>query len=127
MTPQSSLMVAARVDRKSLGGLRALLSTMNFAPGRVNTANPLVPFGKLENLHFARFVILDDQTLDDIHRLYGLPRQEYPLYLALTCDFDGGKAESLGDFATCAGPGAIGKISQELRLATIKIAGEGQV
>ena len=90
MTPQSSLMVAARVDRKSLGGLRALLSTMNFGPGRVNAANPLVPFGKLENLHFARFVILDDQTLDDIHLLYGLPRQEYPLYLAFTCDFDGG-------------------------------------
>lgn len=105
MTPQSSLMVAARVDRKSLGGLRALLSTMNFAPGRVNTANPLVPFGKLENLHFARFVILDDQTLDDIHRLYGLPRQEYPLYLAFTCDFDGGKAEFLRDLANCAGPG----------------------
>jgi hypothetical protein len=97
-------MVAARVDRKSLGGLKALLATMNFAPGKVNAANPLVPFAKLENLHFARFLILDDQTLDDI-RLYGLPRQEYPLYLAFLCDFDGDPAAFLTDLVNCAGPG----------------------
>jgi len=97
-------MVAARLDRKSVSGLRALLATMNVAPGRVDAANPLVPFGKLENLHFARFVILDDPTLDAI-RLYGLPRQEYPLYLAFTCDFDGAKPAFLADLAHCAGPG----------------------
>jgi hypothetical protein len=97
-------MVTARVDRKSLGGLKALLAAMNFGPGRVNAANPLVPFGRLENLHFARFAILDDRTLDDI-RLYGLPSQEYPLYLAFLCDFDGDKAEFLADLVNCAGPG----------------------
>jgi hypothetical protein len=97
-------MVAARVDPTSVGDLKALLATMNFAPGRVNAANPLVPFEKLENLHFARFVILDDQTLDDI-RLYGLPRQEYPLYLAFLCDFDGGTEAFLADLARVAGPG----------------------
>jgi len=105
MTSQSSLMVAAQLDRKSLGGLRALLATMNFAPGQVNPANPLVPFGKLENLHFARFVILDDPTLDDIHRLYGLPRQEYPLYLAFLCDFDGDPEQFLTDLIRSAAPG----------------------
>lgn len=104
MTPQSSLMVAARIDSKSVGGLKALLSTMNLAPGQANPANPLVPFGRLENLHYARFLILDDQTLDDI-RLYGLPRQEYPVYLAFLCDFDGSPAEFLTDLAKCAGPG----------------------
>jgi hypothetical protein len=104
MTPQSSLMVTAQVDRTSAGGLKALLSTMNFVPGQVNPANPLVPFGELENLHFARFVILDDQTLDDV-RLYGLPRREYPLYLAFLCDFDGDPAEFLADLAKCAAPG----------------------
>lgn len=104
MTSQSSLMVAARVDRKSVGGLKALLSTMNFAPGRVNAANSLVPFRQLENLHFARFVILDDQTLDDI-RLCGLPRQEYPIYLAFLCDFDGDSAEFLNDLSKCAASG----------------------
>jgi hypothetical protein len=104
MTSQSSLMVTAQVDRKSVGGLKALLSAMNFAPGQVNAANALVPFEKLENLHFARFVILDDQTLDDI-RLYGLPRREYPLYLAFLCDFDGGTEEFLADLAKVAEPG----------------------
>lgn len=105
MTSQSSLMVAARLDRKSVDGLKALLATMNFAPGRVNAANPLVPFEKLETLHFARFVILDDSTLDDIRLLYGLPRQEYPLYLAFLCDFDGPKPDFLSDLIQHAGPG----------------------
>ena len=100
MTPQASLMVAAPVDRKSVGGLRALLSTMNFAPGRVNAANALVPFEKLENLHFARFLITDDQTLDDV-RLYGLPRQEYPLYLTFLCDFDGSPHQSRRTSTPC--------------------------
>jgi hypothetical protein len=104
MTPQASLMVAAPVDRKSVGGLRALLSTMNFAPGRVNAANALVPFEKLENLHFARFLITDDQTLDDV-RLYGLPRQEYPLYLTFLCDFDGSPADFLTDLTKYAESG----------------------
>ena len=104
MTSQSSLMVVAPVDRKSVGGLQALLATMNFAPGEVNAANSLVPFGEFENLHFARFVILDDQTLDDI-KLYGAPRQEYPLYLTFLCDFDGDAAEFLTDLVRRAGPG----------------------
>jgi hypothetical protein len=111
MTSQSNLMVAAPVDRKSIGGLKALLATMNSAPGQANPApgqanpaNPLVPFGKLENLHFARFVILDDQTLDDI-RLYGLPRQDYPVYLAFLADFDGDAAKFLTDLVKCAEPG----------------------
>jgi hypothetical protein len=104
MTPQSSLMVAAPVDGKSVRDLKSLLSTMNFGPGQVNAANPLVPFGQLENLHYARFVILDDHTLDDI-RLYGLPRREYPLYLAFLCDFDGTPAEFMTDLVRCAEAG----------------------
>jgi len=104
MISQSSLMVVARIDRRSADGLRALLATMNFAPGQLDAMNSLVPFGELENLHFARFVILDDQTLDDI-QLYGLPPREYPLYLAFLCDFDGAPAEFLTDLVKCAGPG----------------------
>ena len=97
-------MVAATLDRKSVDGLKALLLTMNAAPGQANPSNPLVPFGQLDTLHFARFVILDDQTLDDI-RLYGLPRREYPLYLAFCCDFDGDKSAFLANLVKCAGPG----------------------
>ena len=97
-------MVVARVDRNSVDPLRTLLSTMNHAPGRVNPSNSLVPFGLLENLHFARFLILDDQTLDDV-RMYGLPRQEYPTYLAFLCDFDGSPEEFLNDLLKCAESG----------------------
>jgi hypothetical protein len=105
MTSQSSLMVAAKVDRKSLAALKAVLSTMNLAPGQADPANALVPFGKLENLHFARFTILDDETLDDIQTVYHLPRQEYPIYLALLFDFDGDPATFLADLVKCAAPG----------------------
>src|SRR2546425_10015465 len=102
MTSQSSFMAAARIDPKSMGGLRASLDTMNPAPGRVTPANSVIPFAEFANLHFARIVILDDQTLDDI-RLFGLPRREYPVYLALLCDFDGGAAEFLDDLVVRAG------------------------
>jgi hypothetical protein len=104
MTSQSRLMVAVPVDRKRVSGLRAVLSSMNLAPGQANPTNPLVPFGKLQNLHYARFVILDDQTLDDV-RLYQIPLQEYPLYLAFLGDFDGSRAAFLSDLVRCAGPG----------------------
>ncbi|MGH9663655.1 MAG: hypothetical protein ACRD9L_04435 [Bryobacteraceae bacterium] len=97
-------MITASVGRQSVGGLKQLLATMNLAPGQANAANSLIPFGKVENLHFARFTILDDQTLDDV-RLYGLPRQEYPLYLAFLCDFDGGVAAFLTSLIRIAGPG----------------------
>ncbi len=104
MTPQSSLMIAARLDRSSVGPLKALLATMNSVPGKADPANPLVPFGKLEGLHFSRFVVLDDQTLNDI-KLYGLASIEYPLYLAFLCDFDGDIADFLVDLLNHAGPG----------------------
>jgi hypothetical protein len=88
-----------------VGTLKALLATMNSAPGQADPANSLVPFGKLENLHFARFVVLDDQTLGDIELLYGLPRVDYPLYLAFLCDFDGELPAFLTDLLQYAGPG----------------------
>jgi hypothetical protein len=78
---------------------------MNHAPGRVNAANPILPFQEFENLHFARFVVLDDQTLDDIHAIYGLPRREFPLYLAFLCDFDGPPNEFLEALVKRAEPG----------------------
>ena len=61
---------------------------MNDAPGRVNPDNALIPFAQFDTLHFARFVILDDKTLDDV-RVYGLPVRTYPLYLAFLGDIDG--------------------------------------
>lgn len=108
MTPQSNLMVAAPVGRKAVDALKTLLSSMTASPGQADPSNPIVPFARFENLHFSRFVILDDQTLDDI-TLYGLPPVEYPLYLAFLADFDGDKQQFLSDLVRIAGDG-LGRI-----------------
>ena len=89
MTPQTSFMVVARLARSNVASTRALLATMNSAPGVANPANGLVPFGQFENLHFARFVVMDDQTIADLTNLYGIQRPEPPVYLAFLGDIDG--------------------------------------
>lgn len=104
MGVQSSLMVAAPVGRDAVDPLKALLASMNAAPGQADRSNPLVPFARFENLHFSRFVILDDQTLNDI-KIYKLPRVEYPIYLAFLADFDGDKQQFVRDLVRIAGDG----------------------
>jgi hypothetical protein len=82
-------MVVAPLDVTRTDELRSLLATMNREPGTADPDNEIIPFGRLPDLHFARIVVLDDQTLDDITTAYGLPRRNYPLYLAFLADFDG--------------------------------------
>ena len=88
MTPQSNFMVLAPVAPGRIGELRQLLATMNRSPGVVDPQNPLIPFGQFPTLHFARLLVLEDKTFDDI-MAYGLPRVDYPTYLAVLADFDG--------------------------------------
>ena len=88
MTPQSSFMILAAIDPAREQKLRALLASMNHEPGVLNLENDLIPFGKFDRLHFARFVILDDQTTNDI-TVYEQPRVDFPLYLAFLADCDG--------------------------------------
>jgi hypothetical protein len=104
MTPQSSFMVAAPIRSGHEDTLRRLLASMNRAPGQADPANALVPFASLESLHFARFVILDDQTTGDI-AAYGLPVQTYPLTLAFLGDCDGDRATFIRDLVRQAGTG----------------------
>ena len=106
MTPQSSFIVAAPIlcDRKA--ELHRLLSTMNDLPGMARPDNPLVPFGRFETLHFARFVILDDATLGDLS-VYG-PDAEFrdaPVYLAFLGECDGSAAAMLAALAERAADG----------------------
>jgi hypothetical protein len=105
MMPQSNLFVAAPLKRGREAELRDLLASMNVAPGQVNPRNPLVPFVEFAGLHFARFVILDDQTLGDIHTAYGLPRVDYPVMLAFIADFDGDADEFRRELVRRAGDG----------------------
>jgi hypothetical protein len=88
MTPQSNFMVLAPIVPEREPELRELLASMNRGPGQVNPNNVLLPFAEFEELHFARFVILDDKTTEDV-RVYGLSPRTYPLYLAFLGDIDG--------------------------------------
>jgi hypothetical protein len=88
MTPQSSFMILVAINPPREAELRLLLATMNRAAGVLDPLNPLIPFGQFAELHFARVMILDDQTLDDI-TAYGVPRANYPTYLTILGDCDG--------------------------------------
>lgn len=98
MTPQAHFMIVAAVLPAHETALRHLLASMNEGPGRVKASNALIPFVQFETLHFARLLMLDDQTTGDV-RLYGLPVQTYPLYLAFLGDIDGAEAVFLHELA----------------------------
>ena len=88
MTPQSTFLILATIIPAREAELRRLLASLNHGPGQVDPLNSVFPFGKFNQLHFARILILDDQTIEDI-QVYGIPRVKYPTYLAILGDFDG--------------------------------------
>lgn len=93
MTPQSNFMVVAPLDLNRLSEVKSLLASMNDAPGIAHPNNNIIPFAKLEGLHFARLIVLEDLSLDDITEAYGLPRRQFPTYLAFLGDYDGEAAD----------------------------------
>jgi len=97
-------MVLAAVAAGREAALRTLLDSMNLKPGMADPANALMPFGLFEQLHFARFALLDDATLGDLER-FGLPRPSVPMYLAFLGDCDGPKESQMSEFVQSAGPG----------------------
>ena len=105
MMPQANIFVAAPLKMEREAELSRLLASMNLGPGRVNPRNSIVPFAEFDGLHFARFVILRDQTLDDVHTAYGLPRRDFPLLLALIADFDGDADDFRAELSRRAGDG----------------------
>lgn len=106
MPLQSHLFVAAAVKDEALGPLRALLETMTLPgkPGQADPANALVPFGRIDRLHLARFVLLEDPSLGDRLICTDLPPQE-PTRLALLADGDGSPDELIAAFVGAATPG----------------------
>src|SRR5881394_1326639 len=105
MTPQSHVLVIAPIKMEQEAELRRLLRSMNSLPGQANPDNPIVPFGLFDQIHFARFAILADQTPEDIHTLYGLPTVDYSLTLAFFADFDGTADDFRADLVRRAGDG----------------------
>jgi hypothetical protein len=104
MTPQSNIMVLVPITESSERELRQMLAGMNLEPGVADPGNSLVPFGKIETLHFARFVILEDTTREDL-RAYGEHPASATKSLALLCDFDGPSEVFLRELVACAEPG----------------------
>jgi hypothetical protein len=104
MTPQSNFMILATVDPRHEAELRTLLATMNHERGTADPQNPLIPFGQLKQLHFARILILDDHTLNDI-TVCGLPAVKYPQYLTMLGEFDGPPDTFFAELARNAGDG----------------------
>ena len=104
MTPQSTFMVLAPIADGQEESLRALLASMNREPGMADPNNPLVPFGRFDRLHFARFVILEPRTAGDIS-VYGLPVPQLPTSLAFLGDCDGPAETFLAELVAEAGPG----------------------
>jgi hypothetical protein len=98
MTPQSNFMVVAPVTVGRVDELRILLSSMNDRPGMAKPDNPIVPFGRFHDLHYARFVILDDHTLNDFVE-FGAPVPDFAVLLAFLGDCDGPAEDFLADIA----------------------------
>src|ERR1700730_13659253 len=104
MTPQDSFVIVAQIEPVQLDRLRSLLKTMTFADrtGIADPANPLVRFGDFDTIHFARFVVLADTTLNDraaYRDAYPqLPCCE-PSYLCFMADCDGSADELLARMA----------------------------
>ena len=104
MTPQSTFMVLAPLAEGREAGLCALLASMNGPDGMADPANGLVPFGRFERLHVARFVILHAETGADIG-VYDIAPTDFPPSLAFLGDCDGSADTFLAELAERAGPG----------------------
>lgn len=97
-------MVTAPVRADRLQDLRDLLAAMNSAPGVVDPHNSLVPFGRFETIHVARFVVAEDRTLDDRSAFPGVPPSD-PVHLIFLADCDGSGDELLARIAAECGSG----------------------
>lgn len=104
MTPQSAFMIVGTVDPSRMDGLKSLLESMTILPGAANPENPIVPFERFKGLHYARLVILDDQTLEDMSH-FDVEVPEFPVTLAFLGDCDGPADQFLVELESRAGEG----------------------
>ncbi len=104
MLPQSAVMVTAPIAAGHEDALTDLLAGMNQSPGLADPGNSLVPFGRFERLHYARFLILKDPTPDEIAVYNILPTPLTPT-LAFFADCDGCGDAFLVELARQCSPG----------------------
>ena len=102
MTPQSTFLVVAPIAAGRRAELEALLATMTATSCLADPANALVPFGRFDRLHFARFVILDADTSGDVS-VYGRAPSPWPASLAFMGACDGDMPSFLDELVVCIG------------------------
>jgi len=97
-------MITATIDPAREADLRELIASMNQQPGMADPHNPLIPFFQFTQLHFARLVILEANTNDDI-RDYGVEPSAWPPTLSFVGDVDGPRNLFLAELVVRAGDG----------------------
>jgi hypothetical protein len=100
MTPQDRFVIVAPVLR-DVHLLRRDLAGMTLAgyPGLADPCNAIVPFCKYETIHFARFVVLEDNTLQERAAYPQLLRYKEPIYLCFMVDCDDSACDLLSQIA----------------------------
>ncbi len=106
MTPQSNFMIVAPVRDGHLDNLRTLLATMNRFIAHADPDNKLVQFGRFERLHFARFIIIEAKTADEI-KAFGVTPRPWQPSLAFLGDCDGDRDSFLAELVEHAEHGLI--------------------
>jgi hypothetical protein len=104
VTPQSQLLVIAPIADGREAALRALLDTMNSAPGVADLGNGVIPFGRFDRLHFARLVVIDDANMVDL-KAYGVTPPRLAPRLAFLVDCDGLSRAFLAELCERSGDG----------------------
>ncbi|MEQ1622751.1 MAG: hypothetical protein ABL919_15200 [Methylococcales bacterium] len=104
MTPQSNFMIVAAIHDGQIDKLRALLATMNKSVGLADPGNKLLPFGRFDRLHFARFIIIEAKTADEI-KAFGIRPRLWQPALAFIGDCDGDRDSFLAELVEHAGAG----------------------
>ena len=93
MTPQVGVNVVCAVLPGHVEPLRGVLGQMGQRPAD----NAVIPFGRLEGVHFARLLLLDETT--------GLDGVPIPAQLILMADLDAPLQTRLAELVDAAGPG----------------------
>ena len=98
MTQQDTFFILAPVLEGRADELISLLERMTLKPGLADPDNSLVPFGRFDQLHVARFFLVEANTWRDIE-VYGQAPRPYPLHLAFLGDVDGDRQSFLKELA----------------------------
>ncbi|MDE9450614.1 hypothetical protein J3R80_09055 [Aliiroseovarius sp. Z3] len=99
MTQQDTFFILAPVAEGRAEGLVSVLESMTFRPGFANPDNPLVPFGQFDQLHMARFFLVQANTWRDIEA-HGQTPRPFRLQLAFLGDVDGRRDVFLRELVT---------------------------